>query len=130
MCVCVCVCVCVSVSKRRRRRRRRRRRGGEGREVWRLSLCCGLSLAGSQAVTLVAMTTIHGPCQPLYSCAVSAIASPPPIHTYMYMLGVLCCFALFVCLTLPASFFFPFHLSFKNMYIHTCMVCVYAHVHV
>ena len=29
-------------------------------------------------------------------------------------LGVLCCFALFVCLTLLASFF---HLSFKNMYI-------------
>ena len=31
-------------------------------------------------------------------------------------LGVLCCFALFVCLTLLASFFLPSHLSFKNMY--------------
>ena len=31
--------------------------------------------------------------------------------------GVLCCFALFVCLTLLASFFLPFHLSFKNMYV-------------
>ena len=31
-------------------------------------------------------------------------------------LGVLCCFALFVCLTLLASFFLPSHLSF-NMYI-------------
>ena len=31
--------------------------------------------------------------------------------------GVLCCFALFVCLTLLASFFLPSHLSFKNMYI-------------
>ena len=30
-------------------------------------------------------------------------------------LGVLCCFALFVCLTLLASFFLPSHLSFKNM---------------
>ena len=29
--------------------------------------------------------------------------------------GVLCCFALFVCLTLLASFFLPSHLSFKNM---------------
>ena len=29
---------------------------------------------------------------------------------------VLCCFALFVCLTLLASFFLPSHLSFKNMY--------------
>ena len=38
---------------------------------------------------------------------------------YMYM-GVLCCFALFalfVCLTLLASFFLPSHLSFKNMYM-------------
>ena len=32
-------------------------------------------------------------------------------------LGVLCCFALFVCLTLLASFFLPSHLSFKNMYV-------------
>ena len=29
----------------------------------------------------------------------------------------MCCFALFVCLTLLASFFLPSHLSFKNMYI-------------
>ena len=44
-------------------------------------------------------------------------------HTHVHVhvlgkvtaLGVLCCFALFVCLTLLASFF---HLSFKNMYIH------------
>ena len=28
----------------------------------------------------------------------------------------MCCFALFVCLTLLASFFLPSHLSFKNMY--------------
>ena len=37
-------------------------------------------------------------------------------------LGVLCCFVLFVCLTyvrsLPASFFLPSHLSFKNMYMY------------
>ena len=49
-------------------------------------------------------------------------------NTYMYMrqlifigkvtaLGVLCCFALFVCLPLFASLFLPSHLSFKNMYI-------------
>ena len=31
---------------------------------------------------------------------------------------MLCCFALFVCLTLLACFFLPSHLSFKNMYIH------------
>ena len=35
----------------------------------------------------------------------------------MTALGVLCCFALFVCLTLLAFFFLPSHLSFKNMYI-------------
>ena len=46
------------------------------------------------------------------------------LRIYMYIclvqvtaLGVLCCFALFVCLTLLASFFLPSHLSFKNMYI-------------
>ena len=33
-------------------------------------------------------------------------------------LGVLCCFALFFCLTLLASFFLPSHLSFKNMYMY------------
>ena len=44
------------------------------------------------------------------------------VSTNMYILGkvtalgVLCCFALFVCLTLLASFFLPSHLSFKNMY--------------
>ena len=36
-------------------------------------------------------------------------------------LGVLCCFALFVCLTLLVSFFLPSHLSFKNMYIHNAL---------
>ena len=35
----------------------------------------------------------------------------------LHALGVLCCFALFVCLTLLASFFLPSHLSFKNMYM-------------
>ena len=37
------------------------------------------------------------------------------MHMYMY---INCCFALFVCLTLLASFFLPSHLSFKNMYIN------------
>ena len=37
-------------------------------------------------------------------------------------LGVLCCFALFVCLTLLASFFLPSHLSFKNMYVPIIML--------
>ena len=39
-------------------------------------------------------------------------------------LGVLCCFALFVCLTLLASFFLPSHLSFKNMYLHVYCMCI------
>ena len=34
-------------------------------------------------------------------------------------LGVLCCFALFVCLILLASFFLPSHLSLK-----TCTYCI------
>ena len=52
-------------------------------------------------------------------------------------LGVLCCFALFVCLTLLASFFLPSHLSFKNMYnrytvhvIHVYIYILYIYVHV
>ena len=43
-------------------------------------------------------------------------------------LGVLCCFALFVCSTLLASFFLPSHISFKNMYICTCTYPVYAYM--
>ena len=39
------------------------------------------------------------------------------MHVQVTALGVLCCFALFVCLTLLASFFLPSNLSFKNMYI-------------
>ena len=56
-------------------------------------------------------------------------------------LGVLCCFALFVCLTLLASFFLPSHLSLKHVltlyigdvhvallrrcfFIATCTMCV------
>ena len=41
-------------------------------------------------------------------------------------LGVLCCFALFVCLALLASFFLPSHLSFKNMYIPLLPCCIYT----
>ena len=53
-----------------------------------------------------------------------------PFYLYMYTrgssfflgkvtaLGVMCCFALFVCLILLASFFLPSHLSFKNMYMY------------
>ena len=34
--------------------------------------------------------------------------------------GVLCCFALFVCLTLLASFFLPSHLSLKTCTVQYC----------
>ena len=45
---------------------------------------------------------------------------------------MLCCFALFVCLTLLASFFLTSHLSFKTMYMYMymlydvllCLVCL------
>ena len=46
------------------------------------------------------------------------------IHVQVTTLGVLCCFALFVCLTLLAFFF---HLSFKNMYIVDIHVNVFEH---
>ena len=41
-------------------------------------------------------------------------------------LGVLCCFALFICLTLLASFFLPSHLSFKNMYMYVHCIMIYV----
>ena len=37
-------------------------------------------------------------------------------------LGVLCCFALFVCLTLLASFFLPSHLSLVLIYIKLVII--------
>ena len=40
-----------------------------------------------------------------------------PVHVKSDCLGCAVFFALFVCLTLLASLFFPSHLSFKNMYI-------------
>ena len=43
----------------------------------------------------------------------------------MTALGVLCCFALFVCLPLLASFFLPSHLSLK----HVCSMHICVHVH-
>ena len=42
-------------------------------------------------------------------------------------LGVLCCFALFVCLTLLASFFLPSHLSFKNIYCEILSIFLCLH---
>ena len=47
------------------------------------------------------------------------MGSSPTRGSFFTALGVLCCFALFVCLTLLASFFLPSHLSFKNMYSAT-----------
>ena len=53
----------------------------------------------------------------------------PAVHTRLHIctgkvtaLGVLCCLALFVCLTLLASFFLPSHLSFK-----TCIHSIFTH---
>ena len=58
-------------------------------------------------------------CQQTHSSAfaVRALFFPPHCFSTTCTLGVLCCFALFVCLTLLA-FFLPSHLSFKNMYIY------------
>ena len=49
------------------------------------------------------------------------MGSSPTRGSFFTALGVLCCFALFVCLTVLASFFLPSHLSFKNMYLHVCI---------
>ena len=76
------------------------------------------------------MTSVHNPCT-----SNKLVAEPMQLCNYyvhvhgssfflgkVTALGVLCCFALFVCLTLLASFFLPSHLSFKNMYVpFTCI---------
>ena len=59
------------------------------------------------------------PAKTLYTRLYSRHNYMNPVH--VHALGVLCCFALFVCLTLLASFFLPSHLSFKNMYMY--IVC-------
>ena len=44
------------------------------------------------------------------------------VHVYAYMYTCTCtftcCYALFVCLTLLASFFLPSHLSLKHVHVH------------
>ena len=47
----------------------------------------------------------------------------------MYM-GVLCCFALFVCLTLLASFFLPSHLSLKTCMYFQSTILLFSTVHI
>ena len=49
------------------------------------------------------------------------------VHVHVTALGVLCCFALFVCLTLLASSFLPSRLSFKNMYVYMYVYHRYLH---
>ena len=62
-------------------------------------------------------------CYMQYTCTCTSTCSfylDVYVHVHVHTvtaLGVLCCFALFVCLTLLASFFLPSHLSFKNMYV-------------
>ena len=46
------------------------------------------------------------------------------MYIYVTALGVLCCFALFVCLTLLASFVLPSSLSLKPA--HAMGVCMYV----
>ena len=60
-------------------------------------------------------------CTIIYNIDVHVVGSSPTRGSSFFLgkvtaLGVLCYFALFVCLTLLASFFLPSHLSFKNMY--------------
>ena len=62
--------------------------------------------------------------------ATNVMATYMHVRTCTYMLSVLCCFALFVCLTLLATFFLPSHLSFKNMYIYFARMVVTYCIHV
>ena len=71
-------------------------------------------------------TSVNGYSQvPSYTdCTVqtaAVLSDCMDVCVHVHALGVLCCFALFVCLILLASFFLPSHLSFKNM----CMPCLF-----
>ena len=64
-------------------------------------------------------------------CIEEVVAGLSPVQGSLSALGVLCCFALFVCLTLLASFFLPSHLSFKHVCIQVCIIIyMYIHMHV
>ena len=63
-------------------------------------------------------TVTSSTCALCLVCSV-VVGSSPTRGTSFFLgkvtaLGVLCCFALFVCLTLLASFFLPSHLSLKT----------------
>ena len=64
-------------------------------------------------------------------CIKEVVAGLSLVQGSLSGFGVLCCFALFVCLTLLASFFLPSHLSFKHVCIQVCIIIyMYIHVHV
>ena len=75
----------------------------------------------------------------MYIC-ICTYAYTVQVHVCMLMcddvakvtaLGVLCCFALFVCLTLLASFSLPSHLSciYMYMYMYVLVVAFKVNVH-
>ena len=63
---------------------------------------------------------IHVYTSHIFSCFISSLWLNVHVQAAQFFLGkvtalgVLCCFALFVCLTLLASFFLPSHLSLKK----------------
>ena len=74
--------------------------------------------------------TWHGVCMYLYLLSTCTCTCVHINHTsrvctciqaHNKYMGVLCCFALFVCLTLLASFFLPSHLSLKHEQVHTML---------
>ena len=55
----------------------------------------------------------YGEPRDIFSDSSSSVSGADTIrYTHCMYMGVLCCFALFVCLTLLTSFFLPSHLSF------------------
>ena len=65
-------------------------------------------------------------------CSVSSVVGSSPTRGSSFFsgkvttLGVLCCFALFVCLTLLASFFLPSFSSLIKTYIYMYMHVLFA----
>ena len=88
-CVCVYVCVCVS-----------------GHAIFKVGLMYSLSLC-----TLLLSYVVWECCSVFYNCRLGNERRTTCTGAFFLgkvtALGVLCCFALFVCLPLLASFFLP-----------------------
>ena len=103
---------------------------------WRFHCKCTCAIILVTNVHVIHLFTLFVPACTCRSCVHVHVGSSPTRGSSFFLgkvtaLSVLCCFALFVCLTLLASFFLPSHLSFKNTYmLYICSSTLLYIVHV